>query len=178
MDCPNCGNNVPADAESCPACGHLHVATMCTTHPDRQAEGACVVCGMALCQECDKGAGTEYLCEAHQQVPVVEGWAEVYTTGDDLEAELVRDNLNAAGIDAQVLSQKDHYAVPVDLGDLAQVRVLVPAFEYEDALRAIAASGDRATDLPVTCPSCGAAYEPGDRTCSACGASLVESTGA
>src|SRR5512140_1399540 len=95
IDCPNCGNSVPSDAEACPACGHLHVSTMCTTHAERPAEGVCVVCGLALCEECDHGAGTEYQCEAHQDVAIVGGWAEAFSTGDDLEAELVRDNLQS-----------------------------------------------------------------------------------
>ncbi len=178
LECPNCGNRVPADGESCPACGQVQVPTLCTTHPDRQAEGACVVCGLALCQECDRGEGTEYVCEAHQEVPIVDGWAEVFNTGDDIEADLIRDNLLAEGLDAQVLSQKDHFSFTVDIGDLAQVRVLVPAFEYEEAMRILAAREDRTDDLPVTCPACGAAYEPGDPACGACGASLVEATGA
>jgi hypothetical protein len=124
-----------------------------------------VVCGLALCQECDRGEGTEYVCEAHQEVSIVDGWAEVFNTGDDIEADLIRDNLLAEGLEAQVLSQKDHFSFTVDIGDLAQVRVL-------------AAREDRTDDLPVTCPACGAAYEPGDPACPACGASLVESSGA
>ncbi|HEX9106681.1 MAG TPA: zinc-ribbon domain-containing protein [Longimicrobiales bacterium] len=174
-ECPNCGNTVPANAEACPACGHLHASTVaCATHPERQATGACVVCDRPLCDECDRGEGPEYLCEQHSVVPVTEGWAQVYTTGDDVEADLVRDNLLAEGIDAQVLSQKDHFSFTMDIGDLAQVRVLVPAFEYEDAMRVLSTHTDSMRDVAMVCPACGAAYEAGDASCGACGASLVE----
>jgi hypothetical protein len=66
---------------------------------------------------------------------VVGGWAQIYSTSDDLEAELIRDNLEAEGVDARILSQKDHFSLPVDLGDLSPVRILVPAFAYEEAER-------------------------------------------
>ena len=178
FECPNCGATVPADADVCPACGQLQTATSCVTHPDRQASGACVICERALCDECNQGAGPEYACEEHSVVPLTEGWAQVYTTGDDLEAELIRDNLLAEGIDSQVLSQKDHFSFTMDIGDLAQVRVLVPAFEYEEAMRVLAAHADTTRQLAMACPTCGAPNEAGDATCGACGEPLVESSGA
>lgn len=137
MDCPHCGDRIAADAEACPACGHLHVAAACSNHADRPATGQCVICGQAVCEECNKGGDTHFLCEAHASIPVVQGWAQVYTTSDDLEAQLIRDNLQAEGIDSRVLSQKDHFAVPVDLGDLSPVRVLVPAYDYTEAAELI-----------------------------------------
>ncbi len=177
-ECPNCGAVIPGDAGACPVCGQLTAPVPCARHPDRMAEGACVVCGQSLCEACDLGQGTEYLCEDHQDVRVTEGWAEVYSANDDLEAELVRDNLQAAGIDSQVLSQKDHFSFTVDLGDLARVRVLVPAFEYEGAMQTLAQHEDTTGQVAMACPSCGAPYAEGDATCGACGASLTEGYGA
>lgn len=133
MTCPHCNEQIAADSEACPACGHLHVEAACAKHADRQAEGVCVICGEPLCEDCNVGGDSHFQCETHRAIPIVEGWAQIYSTSDDLEAQLIRDNLEAQGIDARVLSQKDHYAVPVDLGDLAPVRVLVPAFAYTDA---------------------------------------------
>lgn len=80
-------------------------------------------------------------------MPVTQGWALVYTTSDDLEAQLIRDNLQAEGVDARVLSQKDHYSIPVDLGDLSPVRVLVPAYSYSDAAALIAEHTNAAGEL-------------------------------
>lgn len=47
--------------------------------------------------------------------------------------------LRAAGIAAHVLSQKDHANV-MTFGALAVVRLLVPAFEFEAALRVLEGS--------------------------------------
>jgi hypothetical protein len=131
--CPHCGETIASDVEACPACGHLHVEANCMNHSDRKAEGECVICGDPVCAECNKGGDTHFLCEVHGGIPVEQGWAQVYSAGDDLEAQLIRDHLEAEGLDARVLSQKDHYAVPVDLGDLSAVRVLVPAYDYIEA---------------------------------------------
>lgn len=64
---------------------------------------------------------------------VVQGWAEAIRTHDDAEAELAAGSLRAAGLDAHVLSQKDH-AHMLSMAGMAVVRVLVPAGQYEDAL--------------------------------------------
>ncbi|MGQ0560451.1 MAG: double zinc ribbon domain-containing protein [Gemmatimonadota bacterium] len=138
QNCPHCGEQIAADAEACPACGQLYVDATCANHPERRAKGQCIVCERALCTACNQGGDAHYLCAAHREIPIVEGWAQVYTTSDDLEAQLIRDNLEAEGLAARVLSQKDHYALPVDLGDLSPVRVLVPAYEYSEAANLIA----------------------------------------
>jgi hypothetical protein len=134
VECRHCGERIASDSESCPACGDLRMNATCSNHAERQAEGQCVVCGNNLCEGCNCGGAKHYLCDAHREIPVMQGWAQVYSTSDDLEAELIRENLLAEGVDARVLSQKDHFAVPVDLGDFSPVRVLVPAYEYEGAL--------------------------------------------
>ena len=134
-ECEKCGERIAADVDACPACGHLRQSQACANHAERQASGQCVICGTALCAECNKGGDAHFLCESHLAIPVVEGWAQIYTTGDDLEAQLIKENLEAEGIDSRVLSQKDHFSLPVDFGDLSPVRVLVPAYAYLDAER-------------------------------------------
>jgi len=101
-----------------------------------------------------------------------QGWAQVYSTNDDMEAELIRDNLQADGIDAQVLSQKDHFALPVDLGDLAQVRVLVPAYDWEVAEQLITGHLDHDGEINFACPNCGEPYGEGETVCASCGEAL------
>ena len=142
IECRHCGERIASDAEACPACGDLRTNAACVNHSGRQAEGQCVICGNALCTSCNRGGDQHYLCESHREVPIMQGWAQVYTTSDDLEAELIRDNLVAEGVDARVLSQKDHFAVPVDFGDLSPVRVLVPAYDYSEAVQLIDAHTD------------------------------------
>lgn len=70
---------------------------------------------------------------------MTEGWAEVVRTAGDLEAEVIASVLRASGLEAQVLSQKDHANV-VSFGGLSVVRVLVPAQGYEAAIATL--SGD------------------------------------
>jgi hypothetical protein len=135
--CPHCGENIAADVEACPACGDIRISTNCVTHVMRPATGACVVCGSALCDECNQGGEAHYLCATHSSIPVEQGWAQVYSTSDDLQADLIKENLEAEGVDARVLSQKDHFSIPVDFGDFSPVRVLVPAFEYDAAVKVI-----------------------------------------
>lgn len=51
-------------------------------------------------------------------------WIAVFNTSTDYEADLLRDRLDAAGIAAVVLTQRDH-AFNLNVGDMAPVRVMV-----------------------------------------------------
>jgi hypothetical protein len=136
--CEHCGEEIAAELDACPACGFLRVQVPCVNHAERNAEGQCVICGSTLCDGCNRGGSSHYVCASHQEIPVVNGWAQVYTTPDDIEAQLISENLQAQGLDSRVLSQKDHFSLPVGLGDLSQVRVLVPADAYGEAVDLIA----------------------------------------
>lgn len=171
--CERCRETIAGDAEACPACGHLRTAAACERHPDRRAEGACALCGRVLCEECDRGTRNYHLCEEHAQVPVIEGWAEVASIPDAVEARLIEENLRAEGIEARILDQKDHSAFPVEFGDLARVRVLVPTYAYGEAERVLAAHRDAAGEVSFGCPHCGEPYEEGEKVCGACGEALV-----
>lgn len=173
-NCPNCEETIAADATACPACGHLHAPTACDEHPDRQAAGRCVICGRAVCEDDDHGQGAVYACERHADIPVIEGWAQVYTTGSEIEAQLIRGNLDAEGIEARVFSQKDH-AFNVGIGDLSPVRILVPAYAWTEALEAIRAHMDESGEVEFACQECGEPYDAGQTTCDACGAALAPS---
>ena len=175
--CPNCGEELPQDSESCVACGHFIAGGFgCARHPNRDAIGHCVVCGTAVCaEECDRPDHHHHRCVRHADVPIISGWAQVYTTNEDTAADLIRENLEAEGIESRVLSQKDHTAFPVDLGDLAPVRILVPAYDYEAAREIIQAHLDNEGDVVFACPNCGEAYDLGESTCAACGYPLPRS---
>jgi hypothetical protein len=144
----------------------------CSTHPDRAAVGRCAICGAAICERCIDDAGGEPLCGRHAAVMLIEGWAQVYGTSDDISAQLIRDNLRLEGVDAEVFSQKDHFAFTADMGDLSPVRVMVPAEQFEDALRIVREYMDRRGEVRFACPTCGQPLEPGARRCPSCGAAL------
>lgn len=171
--CDHCGETIAADSETCPACGHLRTPTSCERHPDREAPGRCALCGTAVCEECDTGTRRYHRCQEHGDVQIIEGWAEVLSVPAEVEARLIEENLRAENIDARVLSQKDHFAIPVEFGDLARVRVLVPTFSYKEAERVIAGHRDAMGEVSFGCPNCGEPFEEGDRVCSACGEALV-----
>jgi uncharacterized C2H2 Zn-finger protein len=169
--CPRCDQEINADGPACPACGHIHRDSLnCRRHPDRTAVGVCVICGDALCDECDSDE-MHHACPDHRTIRVIEGWAQVYSTSDDMEAGLIRENLQSEGLDAAVLSQKDR-SFSVDLGDLSPVRVLVPAYDYLEAMKVLGQHMDDTGEVAFACPSCGEAFDPGDAVCRSCGTPL------
>lgn len=195
--CPSCDTPVPGDVDACPACdaelppttcercgtpfrgsdacpvcGTLAEPVACDEHPDRPAVGRCVLCGRAVCEACRAGDRRAVRCAEHRTVPVIEGWAQVYTTGSEFEARLVSENLRAEGIDSQIFSQRDHMFT-VELGDLSLVRLLVPAWHYDTARTVIRQHMDTEGEVAFACPACGEAYEPGAADCTGCGAALA-----
>src|SRR5690606_36928406 len=126
--CSNCEEEFTG-SDACPACGALREKIVCDQHPELAAVGRCVVCGRALCDACAADEGRAVSCADHAGVRVIERWAQVYNATSDVEAQLLRDNLRAEGIDAQIFSQRDR-AFSVDLGELSMVRLLVPVWDY------------------------------------------------
>ncbi|HYW10950.1 MAG TPA: DUF2007 domain-containing protein [Longimicrobium sp.] len=171
--CSRCGAQY-AGGDACPSCGLMLAPAPCDDDPGTQTRFRCVLCGRTVCGQEPSGTRAA-LCSMHASVPMVGGWAQVYSTGDSIEAGLIVQNLQAEGVDAQVYDQKDDNAFPVDLGELAVVRVLVPVWQFEDAFELVNAYSDGAGEVSFACPSCGEVYEPGQTQCGNCGASLVES---
>lgn len=171
ITCPRCSAEY-AGGDSCPSCGLLQAPVACDEDPGRQARFRCVLCGRAVCHE-EPAGNRAALCEIHASVPVVEQWAQVYSTNDGIEAGLIVQNLQAEGIDAQVYDQKDDNVFPVDLGELSIVRVLTPVWQFGEASDLVNAYMDSAGEVTFACPACGEVYEPGQEQCGNCGASLV-----
>jgi hypothetical protein len=168
--CPRCQEDYTG-SDACPACGVLRLEMQCERHAERRAEGRCVICGQPLCGECSAGEGRAFLCEVHRGVTVIEGWAQVYSTTGEFEASLVRENLEAEGIDAQIYSQRDRI-FSVDLGELSIVRVLVPVFAYQQAAELIREYTSAQGEVAFACAACGEAYDPGIEACTACGSPI------
>ncbi|MDA0378377.1 MAG: DUF2007 domain-containing protein [Bacteroidetes bacterium] len=63
----------------------------------------------------------------------MDGWIEVFQTGTDYEAELVRDRLDDAGIEAVIMTKKDR-AFSLTHGAMSRIHVMVPAEREGDAL--------------------------------------------
>lgn len=181
--CPTCGELEPPhscarcgesfrEADACPACGLASAELSCETHPDTAAEGRCVVCGRAVCKACQAGDSRACLCADHREVTIIQGWAQVYTTTREFEAQLLRENLLAEGLDARIFSQRDNM-LSVDLGELSIVRLLVPAWDYRTAAELIREHMDETGEVSFACPECGEAYEADAESCASCGAVLT-----
>jgi hypothetical protein len=169
--CERCGQEYEG-SDACPACGALRAAVACDEHPERGADGRCVFCGRAICGGPAPERDDPFVCDEHRPIPLIGGWAQVYSTTGEFEAQLLRENLRAEGVEAQMYSQKDHM-YPVDMGELSIVRLMVPVWEYNAALGIIRSHMDLEGEVAFACPSCGEAYEAGDEACTSCGASLV-----
>jgi len=62
-------------------------------------------------------------------------WKVVYTTNNEYEVEMMKDNLEGAGIAATILSQKDrNFPAP---GDFSLIKLLVKESDLKDALNYI-----------------------------------------
>ena len=73
-----------------------------------------------------------------------ENWEVVYTSDFEYEIEMIRDNLESAGITATMLSQKDR-SFPA-FGDLSVVKLLVHKEDVADALNFIQKIKSEKTD--------------------------------
>ena len=169
--CPRCGSEY-AGGDACPACGLLQNPVPCDDAPGQQARYRCVLCGRTVCGKEPDGKRAA-LCELHATVPLIEGWAQVYSTADGFEAGLIAQNLQAEGLDAQVYDQRDDHVFPVDLGELSIARVLVPVWQFEEAFALVNAHMDSAGEVTFACPACGEAFETGQTQCGNCGAALA-----
>lgn len=136
--CESCGRERPEASTACPWCGLLDQPRACARHRNSMAFHQCAVCGTGLCSDCRRGKRRTALCEEHEQVRLISGWAEAARSTDEVEAEVLASRLRGAHVDVQVFSQKDHANV-VSLGALALVRVLVPVFQLQEARRILAA---------------------------------------
>jgi hypothetical protein len=63
----------------------------------------------------------------------MDGWVEVFQTGIDYEAELVRDRLDDSGIEAVIMTKKDR-AFSLTHGAMSRIHVMVPVEREEEAL--------------------------------------------
>jgi len=90
--------------------------------------------GITICPDC----GAALVDEKHFQKPPElseSDWEVVFTSNQDYEVEMFRDNLEAAGIGVTILSQKDRN-FPVT-GDFSVIKLLVKKTDVKDALNYI-----------------------------------------
>lgn len=90
--------------------------------------------GIAICPDCNSPLVEENDLQKFEELSEAD-WVLVYTSGDELEISMLKGLLESAGLEVNVLSQKDHnFPVP---GDLSIVKLLVRKNDVKPALNYI-----------------------------------------
>ena len=85
--------------------------------------------GITVCPDCNSELITNENYEGHLIHP--DDWVIVYSCAEDLEADMLKSNLESADIETLILNQNDHN-FPV-IGDLSVIKVLVKKTDAQDA---------------------------------------------
>ena len=128
--CDNCNNEIDENESWCPHCGGIfeQIEEKCNEH-DTLAIGKCLICQKALCEKDIITVKNKYFCKKHSHYDFTEnGWVCIYETGQDWEAELVKQDLENNNIPSIVDNRKDH-SRQFTIGHLSLIYVRVP-FKY------------------------------------------------
>ena len=128
--CDNCDGEIAADADCCPHCGIVfekeegEISIKCETHPGTAAVGVCIICATPVCRDCAVCKKGKVFCNNVEHAKIHENWAVLCSTTAEYEAEIVKGNLELAGIKAMVFSQVDHtHFVPLSRPEVVKVMV-------------------------------------------------------
>lgn len=87
--------------------------------------------GIAICPDCNTPLVEENELQKFEELSEAD-WVLVYISGDELEIDMLKGLLESAGLDVNILSQKDHnFPMP---GDLSVVKLLVRKNDVKSAL--------------------------------------------
>lgn len=90
--------------------------------------------GIVICPDCNAKLVDAIELEKYNELSE-EDWALVYTSFYEFDVDMLKDNLESAGIVASKLSQKDHsFPAP---GDLSVVKLFVKKADVQTALNFI-----------------------------------------
>jgi len=147
--CAECHANTNDEDQFCPSCGIAFEENLyCDTHPEATASAHCVICQKKLCEDCGMFTQGRYVCEEHDGVEMIEGWATALVTTTRLDAELLQQDLEKLGIPALTLSNTIEpaygtlglfeinpvtpFVVYRELGG-GRIRLMVPAYDLMQA---------------------------------------------
>ncbi|GMR25163.1 MAG: hypothetical protein BMS9Abin39_0443 [Ignavibacteria bacterium] len=98
--------------------------------------------GIAICPDCNTSLVKEDEFQKFEELSEKD-WVLVYTSGNELEMGMLKGILESAGLEVNVLSQKDHnFPAP---GDLSVVKLLVRKNDVQAALNYIQDTNNRQT---------------------------------
>ena len=145
--CSHCDNPVEKSDEFCPECGSLFVrGRHCSNHPQIEAEGACVICRHPYCSRCGKFSMQKFLCNNHGGYEMYEGFARIFGTLDDTQAQFADSCLKKAGMHPLLFSKRQPKGGPRFFNNklwapgggyighaVTEIKVLVPCSEVLEA---------------------------------------------
>ncbi len=155
--CPKCEEYFPEEDTFCDHCGVIlpvpegRDVPECENHPEQSAVGGCIICGKPLCGECANEIEGKYFCTDDTHYNLHQDYVVAYTTSTDYEADMIKANLDGAGIDAYIFNQHDHVYF-LNMGVLAQVNVMVPKSQIEKAQEIIISIFEDHTQDDVEAP--------------------------
>ncbi|HSW56606.1 MAG TPA: DUF2007 domain-containing protein [Ignavibacteriaceae bacterium] len=92
------------------------------------------ITGITICPDCNTPLVDSVDLSKYSDLSE-DDWVLVYTAFSEIEADMLKENLESAGISASVLSQKDSsFPAP---GDLSTVKLFVKKADVHDALEFI-----------------------------------------
>jgi hypothetical protein len=92
------------------------------------------ITGITICPDCNAPLVDSVDLSKYSDLSE-DDWVLVYTAFSEIEADMLKENLESAGISASVLSQKDSsFPAP---GDLSTVKLFVKKADVHDALEFI-----------------------------------------
>lgn len=119
--------------------------------------------GITICPDCNIS-----LVDEIEKYPEFseDDWVMIYTSFSDIDVNMLKENLESAGIAASILSQKDSsFPVP---GDLSKIKLMVKKGDVKVALEFI-------QEIMPTCPYCKYEYVKGLTICHNCHEVLIDS---
>ena len=90
--------------------------------------------GVTICPDCNVKLVDEIELKEYEKLSEND-WVLIYTSFDEVEIDMIKDNLESAGMETTVISQKDRsFPVP---GDLSPIKLLVRKSDLQPALNFI-----------------------------------------
>ena len=98
ISCMRCRNGVKNDDEFCTHCGSVLIDNVtCHLHPEKEAEGVCLICSLPFCKRCGAFLNDIFMCETHAEYEIYEGMVRIYGDLNDTPAQYAKTCLEQAG---------------------------------------------------------------------------------
>ena len=105
--CGECGCEAERGDSFCGECGSLlDDGIPCCRHPEREAEGVCVICSHPFCDECAGRVDGLFLCDEHGSYEIREGLVRVFGDVDGGIAWQASGSMEQAGLHPSVHKRK------------------------------------------------------------------------